>query len=381
MSTMEQRVSKNEQGFAAIIVTIILLIVLSLITTGFAAQMRKEQRAALDNQLSTQAYYAAESGVNDYAQQIKKYLTNNTPPTEVTALASYFGDINVTSCNGVPGGPVYSGMSVTPLASGVKYTCVLVNATPTALQYGSVGPSSQVIPVTALDSDGNPIKLSKLTISWQPTVNTSGSTPTANCPSSGGIRSFPDANNWSCPFGVLRVDLVPTAGSLFSLPGLQADTMTSYFVPTKAGVAGGSISYTGSAKNQYYFSSANQGAVAAAKCTDGTGGNTASCSMDITGLSQSSYYLRVSSIYYKAAVNVEGFTAGSDSPLELSGAQVLIDSTGLAQDVLRRIQVRIPVNAAAGGDGFNAAIQSSESLCKQFQVAPPAYKANGPDGC
>ena len=55
----------DQRGFAAIVVALVLILVLSLLTIGFAELMRHEQRSALDKQLSSQAYYAAESGVND----------------------------------------------------------------------------------------------------------------------------------------------------------------------------------------------------------------------------------------------------------------------------------------------------------------------------
>jgi Tfp pilus assembly protein PilX len=53
-----------EQGLVSIVVTMIFLIVLSLIVVGFAQVARREQRESLDRQLSSQAFYAAESGIN-----------------------------------------------------------------------------------------------------------------------------------------------------------------------------------------------------------------------------------------------------------------------------------------------------------------------------
>ena len=54
----------NEEGIVSIVVTLIIMIVLTLIVTGFAQLARREQREALDRQLSAQASYAAESGIN-----------------------------------------------------------------------------------------------------------------------------------------------------------------------------------------------------------------------------------------------------------------------------------------------------------------------------
>jgi Tfp pilus assembly protein PilX len=58
----------NESGFASLVVASVLIVVLSLMTVGFAQLMRSNQTSALNKQLSDQAYYAAESGINDAAQ-------------------------------------------------------------------------------------------------------------------------------------------------------------------------------------------------------------------------------------------------------------------------------------------------------------------------
>ena len=59
-----KQLKNNEQGLVAIVVTLIIMLVLTLIVTGFAQLARREQREALDRQLASQALYAAESGVN-----------------------------------------------------------------------------------------------------------------------------------------------------------------------------------------------------------------------------------------------------------------------------------------------------------------------------
>ena len=41
-----------------------MIVIISLIVLGFAQLARRNQRQTLDSQLSTQTYYAAESGVN-----------------------------------------------------------------------------------------------------------------------------------------------------------------------------------------------------------------------------------------------------------------------------------------------------------------------------
>ena len=62
----------------AILVTMNLMIVISLIVLGFAQISRRNQRQSLDRQLSTQAFYAAETAVNDAADLIKTAVQAGT---------------------------------------------------------------------------------------------------------------------------------------------------------------------------------------------------------------------------------------------------------------------------------------------------------------
>jgi len=64
--------SKQEQGFVSIIVAAILMVLMSVVTIGFSRAMQREQRQSLDRQLSSQAFYAAETAINDTYNKIIK---------------------------------------------------------------------------------------------------------------------------------------------------------------------------------------------------------------------------------------------------------------------------------------------------------------------
>src|ERR1035437_8641163 len=57
--------ANNELGAASIIVTMITMIIISLIVIGFATISRRIQQQSVNTQLSTQAFYAGESGGED----------------------------------------------------------------------------------------------------------------------------------------------------------------------------------------------------------------------------------------------------------------------------------------------------------------------------
>lgn len=105
---MIHSLKQNQHGIVSIFVAVMFVLITSLITTSFAFLMRREQQQVLDQQLSTQAFYAAESGVNDAVKALE---------------TGGLGDI--TQCG------QQIGTTSKELATGFqRYTCILVNTTP-----------------------------------------------------------------------------------------------------------------------------------------------------------------------------------------------------------------------------------------------------------
>ena len=62
----------NQQGVVSFFTVIFITLLLLILTTAYIRLMVNEQRQATDNDLSSRAFYAAESGVNDAILKIKK---------------------------------------------------------------------------------------------------------------------------------------------------------------------------------------------------------------------------------------------------------------------------------------------------------------------
>src|SRR5688500_17746685 len=122
--------NKNQQsGFVAIIVTMIIMVVLILITTGFMRIIGREQRQDLDRQLSSQAFYAAETGINNAARALTDPATplmvdkNECGPSSTPPLSLHFP----------------AGSNVVDASSGIEYTCLTIDRTPRSLEYSALG--------------------------------------------------------------------------------------------------------------------------------------------------------------------------------------------------------------------------------------------------
>jgi hypothetical protein len=326
----------NESGLAAIIVTIILMLVVSLITLSFASIARREQTQTLDRNLSSRAFYAAESGVNIAMEAIA-----NDP-------ASYIN--GKTNC-GPDNSPLTAADFAIDAASQTEVTCLLINRTPPSIEFQNLSKDSRVFPLYT--ADDTPV--STLFINWQ------SSSPVApdfsGCPGSG---QFPQTWSATCAAPVLRIDLVPTGGNSLSTDGLANSAFTAFIFP-------GSVNQT-----QTYGGGvlgANQGVVFTGLC-DGSINDTSKpyyCQASINGLTDSKYFVRIQSFYGAAnTILTAGPNASTHKPL--IGAQVVIDSTGKAVDVLRRIQVRKPLvqNVGVPDFGFIAAA----GVCKLYNIIP-----------
>ena len=306
-------------------VTLFIMILLTLIVLAFATISRREQRQALDDQLSTQAFYAAETGIND----AKKALASNS-------------SLNKTSCDvsAFPAGGVIDSTAK------VSYTCLLIDPSPNSLEFSDIADSTgKAFPV----SSGNGANIANIVLSWQNSSTTSNSNNDITCPTS---PNLPLISSWSCDMPIIRVDIVPL-GSL-TRANLIANTMTAFLYPKSTATAT-SLAFSAG--------SSNSGVISTARCQ--ASGTPRLCSTTITGLSQAKYYIRIRPIYADAAVSLSA-NEGTNT-LELIGTQALVDSTGKAQDILRRIQVR--VSSLPGSLTVpDFAIQSNNSICKRFQI-------------
>jgi Tfp pilus assembly protein PilX len=345
------KLNKSQDGVVSLLVTMVLMIVISLIALGFAQIARRNQGAQLDQQLSTQAFYAAESGVNDAAQIVSAQLQAGV------VSPSQMGR---TTCTDAGTNNIYSSLNTNSAlgaaADNIAYTCVLVDPTPPTLET-DIGTTSKIIPVSASSN------ISDIKLMWS--TNKSTTTPANGCPHS---VTLPTATAWgSCGVGVLRVDLVPTdGGSPADAATLAKETMTFFVVPMAPGSAGATnaVTYTGA-----NASTGNTHNIVGVICQN----TTANCTVkvDTSSVSHQNYYLRVSSEYEDSLLQITADNA-SGTALPLSGSQVIIDSTGKAQDVVRRIQVYVPIGLMSN-QLSDYAIESTDSVCKRFAVMTNHY--------
>lgn len=327
----KQTLRGNQQGMVSIVVTMIIMVVLTLIVTGFAQLARREQRESLDRQLSTQALYAAESGINDAIKAINAGNISNKPDCD-TSIPGVSPQINGTD---------------------VQYTCLLINSNNDTNQYQNVGTESSTLAPVILASGANP---SSISIDWQ---NKDGAKNVLNGLS--GSTPLLKDGEWGQNVGILRIDLVPIDS--LNIDNLKANTLTAFLYPKNSGAG------------QVVYSSIpdNKGAIVTSKC--GSSSYNKKCRVTITNLdAHNKYLIRMKSIYTTSDVEICANACNDQVADKLTG-QYNIDSTGRASDVLKRIKVRYGKESGSSNAVFaEYALDSANDVCKLMSVWP------GPDG-
>ena len=343
--------NKHKQaGFVSILVTMILMVVTSLLVLSFAYLARQNMNRNLNQQLSTQAFYAAESGVNDTVAKLK-------------ANPSSLGDIK--DCNNTDrvGTKVIGDSTLN-----VSYTCVLVDQSPTDLKYDSISTDSSTV-VRVKTGGASTIKLS-----WQDAGGDNGFAPglgnkfylpqnsfIATQPS-GSIANFPNHT------GILRATVTP-AGAIGNDDALR-NASRSFFLYPQANPG------SNNAGTVDMNAPSADGAFVSGECnSQNTAGNYPRfCNATITN-APADFYLRLKAVYKPVAVTVQALDGSV--PQAISGAQAVVDATGKAQDVLRRIQVRVPLQPSFVYPEF--AVESANSICKRMSVWPGGAIFINPD--
>lgn len=349
MSTLEQ--SKN-RGFASIVVSLILVLVFSLITLGFATISRREQQNALNKQLSTQAEYAAESWINAKLRSGSLDAINTCAQTDYDA------------------------------SNNVKVTCGLIktnlSGTPTTISGPTSGTSILFTPPAGQS-------VTKFTITWKSSnvnkknslgslLNNPFNDSSYNSPSILQVSITPIKE--SAPTELSRDCLINKTFNAFLYPGNSTATPNPASMPALNCPAPGVLPQPPSANK--YFGRCN---------TSGL------CTIDlyVNTLNRTSgkFLFRFLSPYGSASestnitVNAQDVSAGGAPTVVRDTGTVILDVTAKAQDVVKRIQVAVPVTVVNSSGGSSQAPEyliQADSACKRLvdqevTTTPPGSKS------
>jgi len=331
---MCQHRKSDQRGVVALLVSIIIMIILTLIAVAFSRLMAREQEQALDRQLSAQAYYAAETAINDAVQ---RYIAGDSSPQgqcfDSDGESGWLSENEILTNNG---DDVL-----------VDYSCVTLNDNPTALRFESI--QQDTYTTTELNSEGG--SLSTVDIWWE---ENEGSTNFGS--QDVGLNPNPSSYPTDRP-GALRVEFTPKGNDSdpfyrdVAIEGMKV----FYIYPTTASTGG------------VGWDTANPSLKLLGTCANAAG-RERHCNARITGIPGGSYIVRLRSIYNDNAVTLEGLDS-SGSQLGFEGAQLVVDATGRTNGVVRRVRAQVQLDSSSSRLVPVFGFQALDGVCKDIRYS------------
>lgn len=339
--------SQNQSGFVAIFSVLVIMGILTLLVIGFSNITRQAQKRALDDHLSTQAFYAAESGIN----MVTSSIASAVDKQDCTSGGSYSYDVD-------------SG-------NGIGISCILIDTTPPDVEFSQVPVSGTGEPAVMLVD--TPSTINTMVFEWDSSGCDGSPCPIANRPLLNNSPQLIDQAVWGNGVGILRVDLIPAGVSPADRDALVNGGYTFFLYPTSAG---GATSMTMSP------GLSGQGATLVTNCT-ASGAYRCRATVTLASSTSNAYYMRLLSHYNPVSVR-SVVTNGSGDAVELRNGQAVVDVTGRANDVYRRLQARVPLEPNAGyrsGLHDTFVLFSGTAICKRYLAAPGTFLTDSSAPC
>lgn len=399
------RITHRQSGAVSIFVVIFAILLMSVVTISFLRIMVDDQNRASDNDLAQSAYDSAQAGVEDakrallwYAEQCKtltaeqcETLGVQMATDECNAAIVNVAEVGVSSDTdgGVGVGEVKvqsaadESESNPDAALNQAYTCV----TTTIDTEDYVGSLSVNQPVLVPLITTRPF--SAVTVEWFSRDDVSNTDGDVVVPAAGGttqpLLAQADWPNDTPP--VLRAQYMQV-GSSFTLGGFdyydsgaaQSNTNTLFLYPktggnTEAVIAERDIRQV-EGGNQ--VPSESSSAPYPVSCTNNVSAGNYACSVKLNvpqpmgGGDAAAAYLLLTPFYTATHYRVT-LTASDGTAVLFNGVQPMVDSTGRASDIFRRVQSRIDLYATT--PYISGAVDVTGSFCKDFGVTNTQYIA------
>lgn len=357
---------QQESGVVSLFTVIFFTILVTVLTVGFVRIMVNERRQSTDEDLTTRAYYAAESGVEDARRALQQYY-----PT-----AADRAKLNAGSCDAPVG---YSKTIATN--PNVGYSCMLLDLNPPDIQATLPGDGNSMQWAIRSANDAN---FNKLRISWH---SLSDDVDGDNVAFRATGSQNPPYTSWKDGSGVaypamLRLQMFgyPKSGT-FGRAQLEALNRVGFLNPT-----------TSSSSGDFPINNldANTAPQDTRCTTDSTvfGGYACQATIIIDpGINPGSNYvfLRLKGLYDQNGTKVKIELLNGSTVVNTQDGQAIVDVTGRAGDVFRRVQSRVSLPGSVDTSLLpEFAVESGDDICKRFEVTDDSESLVAPadpDGC
>ncbi len=398
---MMNKVRQNEKGAVSLFLVIFSALLITTITVAFIRIMIQDQLQATTNDLSRSALDSANAGVEDAKRAIVAYRKHcigtgsGVGTTECNNLISALTD--GTHCDtmqraGIAGHPgdkeVIIEQTEGDSALQQAYTCVKVQLN-TDDYVGSLTPNtSRLVPLKAKDD------FDRITIEWYSQTDLQDALSGSDSQSSGRVdlgldAKLPKLADWpnNRP-ALLRVQLLQHSDS-FRLSDFdkdqdgQTNNATLFLVPSSVGRD--TVSFSEDVRQSH-----TSDALVQVRCNPNFSATSAdtqyACKVTIElpepigadDIGSRRAYIKVTE-FYNPNTTFRITMLNDEELVRFNAVQPIVDSTGRANDLFRRIKSRIELEGSSI-PGAEAAIDITGSLCKTFLVTDQEVDYN-PGNC
>ncbi len=381
--------SMNKQrGAVSIFIVMFTALLVTIVTASFVQIMLRNQQQASNNDLSQSAYDSALAGVEDAKRALVALKACDKDPSPQcgnlrTALVNNGQNCEILADPSVGVTTFSSGESQVGRSSmNQAYTCVKVQVITDSYEGTLDKNQSVVIPLDTVD---DPNLIAGVRISWFtqeniPDVDASGN-PISQVPQFPTQPQLPAVTNWAVQYpSIMRSQLIQFKEGELTLDSFDTantnNAKTLFLYPAIFGASNLDFASDGRGAP----ASRNYPAVSRCDSTFSFNGGYA-CSTDIAvpalGSGTRKAYLQLTSIYNKATYKVQ-ILGGSGNVLNFDNVQPIVDSTGRASDLFRRIRARVAMSEGMPTTYPEAALHVGKSLCKDFFVtnSPADYSGD-----
>lgn len=369
----------RQKGEVSLFVVIFATLLLTIVTVSYVRLMINNQQQASTIDLSQSAFDSAQAGIEDAKRAILHYQTVCGDPSKVNECNTAKNQINSNSCNAFAAA---GGLSDLTNANATSEVIVQNNSTSNSLDQAYTCATIQLNTsdyVGTLDKDGSEIiplfgvdgTFDSVQINWFTKGNFSSVSPSLQS------AGMPLLSNWpqSTP-PIIRAQLIQFSSNGFTLNDFddkngtgQTNTNTVFLYPSLVGI------------NQYAFvndirrsvNPSSPGEPLPVKCQNNLTSAIYACSVKLTlptpiGAGNRTAFLRLTSLYNNTSYQVS--MTSPTNVISFNAVQPMIDSTGRASDMFRRVQARVKLNSNFPYP--NAEIFTDGNLCKNFLVTDNA---------
>jgi Tfp pilus assembly protein PilX len=367
---IRQQNRSRERGATALIVVMFSVLLFITITVAFMKIMADEQSRTNDNELSQGAYDSALAGVEDGKRVLSSCLAGQASACSAVNDPSHpcvdFGAVGLvnTGSNNEVYLKTTSGANGTDFAQ--AYTCVkIIRDTPDYEGQISAEPYQDLVYLNAVGP------YTKIRLSWFSKNNLAGKNIANPLYYAGpvGNRSLLDLEAWqkgstSGRPQIMRATYIPdVVGGAH-----DTDDKTLYLFPHAKAAVASDINFALDNRRQGEALNLVSAPVCLNTFNNAFEEYACTATLVIPAATNSSY-LYLASPYGAVDYKVE-LLDGSNTPVYFNGVQPIVDSTGRAADVFRRVSAR--VERSTGGDARSlyprATIDITNNFCKSFAV-------------